>query len=133
MELIINHIQGCKLFSVDTESDCDNTKEIALIEFHCIPTQLPSFVLLIELNHLPPFNTELFKQIYLLFHSLFRLGNAIYSWGPPIDELKKALRFHPFSFPLHCKCEDLRRCQCEILPHIGIIRKWPLQNAIRYT
>ncbi|CAF5115635.1 unnamed protein product, partial [Rotaria magnacalcarata] len=42
----------------DTESD-RLTNELSLIQVHSIPQHLPSFIVLVELNHLPASDTEI--------------------------------------------------------------------------
>ncbi|CAF4781880.1 unnamed protein product, partial [Rotaria sp. Silwood2] len=81
IQLNVQHIKNCRLFSIDTESDCF-TRELALIKIHTIPIELPSMVILIELHHLPSTDTLLFKAIYALVQLIFKSGNTLYSWGP---------------------------------------------------
>lgn len=157
VEMIIDHFKHCKLYSVDTECDC-YTNKIALIQIHSIPSQFPSFVLFVELNHLPSPDQELFSKLRFLFELLFRDGNRIYCWGPPLSELEKALHYSLFSFPLGCDLinlqqlfkpwverelplcavclsdsDDLRECSCKRIPHVGTNEHWSLQNAICYV
>jgi len=92
---------------MDTESDCV-TKQIALIQIHTIPCQLPSMILFIQLNHLPPRDSLLFQQICLMFQLIFQRGNELFSWGPPIKELERASAYFLFSVPLACTCINLQ-------------------------
>ncbi|CAF1408096.1 unnamed protein product [Adineta ricciae] len=158
LTFLIDHVNRCRRFSIDTESEC-STNAIALVQINTVPKTLPGFVILVELNHLPHIDTQLFEQIRVLFKSLFKSNNEVYGWGSLAQELEKALPFRLFSFPLACEyinvqntfkgwiernpppCEDcgsdgmdiLHRCQCNWLPHIGTDEVWSIQNAIRYT
>ncbi|CAF1378364.1 unnamed protein product [Adineta steineri] len=158
LTFLIEHINKCRRFSIDTESDC-NTNEIALIQINSIPQTLPSLVILVELNHLPQFDTPLFEQICLLFKLMFNSLNTLYGWGDLVVELEKAISFHIFSFPLACKCINLQddfkvwiernpppceecgsdnndilyRCECNWLPHVGTNETWSIQSALRFT
>ncbi|CAF2959876.1 unnamed protein product [Rotaria sp. Silwood2] len=98
MSTLINHFESCYRYSIDTESD-RLTNELSLIQVHSIPQTLPSFIVLFELNHLPPIDTLLYEKIQLLFCVLFRLGNIIFSWGSISDELKPAVRMNLFTWP----------------------------------
>ncbi|CAF1371943.1 unnamed protein product [Rotaria magnacalcarata] len=80
---------------IDTESDCD-TFDIALIQIHSIPVELPVIVVLVERNHLPSIDSLLFF-------------NIIYSWGPLVVELKKTLPYDIFIFPLAGELINLQR------------------------
>ncbi|CAF5146468.1 unnamed protein product [Rotaria magnacalcarata] len=55
---LINHFESCYRYSIDTESD-RLTNELSLIQVHSIPQHLPSFIVLVELNHLPASDTEI--------------------------------------------------------------------------
>ena len=147
IQLIPDHIHDCVSFSVDTEND-DHSHEIALIQIHSIPVALPSVILLVELNHLPPRDTSRFRKFCEIFYSLFRSGNTIYGWGPPVGQLEKALPRRLFSFPLVCECINLQKefalwfavkassCVCDECLSFQYIHSrgpWSLQNAIRYV
>ncbi|CAF1335111.1 unnamed protein product [Rotaria magnacalcarata] len=93
---LISHFESCYRYSIDTESD-RFTNELSLIQVHSIPQHLPSFIVLFELNHLPSSNTLLFEKINLLFRFLFRLGNAIFSWGSMNTELQSVIRMNLFT------------------------------------
>ena len=108
MEMLVAHVQLCRSFSVDTES-LSRSANIKLIQIHTIPTEFPSYVLLIQLSHLPPFHSLLFQQIQLLFQYLFQHGKTLYSWGPAEVELERARQFRLFSTPLACLCFDLQQ------------------------
>ena len=107
MRSILDHVNECTSFSIDTEND-GNSHALALIQVHSIPVTLPAIALLVELNHLPSFDSHLFLQCCELFRSLFRENNVIYGWGPPSVELEKALPHRLFHLPLQCRCIDLQ-------------------------
>ncbi|CAF1205543.1 unnamed protein product [Rotaria sordida] len=67
MDKVLNHINDCYQYSVDTESEISN-HELSIIQFHTIPRTLPSQVLIIELSQLPNRDSHLSR-------------NEIYSWG----------------------------------------------------
>ncbi|CAF0937453.1 unnamed protein product [Rotaria sordida] len=52
MQKLINHVRNCNEFTFDTEGE-KSTKQLALIQIQTIPQQLPFFVILVELAHLP--------------------------------------------------------------------------------
>ncbi|CAM4779814.1 unnamed protein product [Rotaria magnacalcarata] len=95
---LINHFESCYRYSIDTESD-RLTNELSLIQVHSIPQHLPSFIVLVELNHLPASDTVLFEKIKLLFCFLFRLGNIIFSWGSMHTELAPVIHINLFTWP----------------------------------
>ncbi|CAF4775035.1 unnamed protein product, partial [Rotaria sp. Silwood2] len=150
---LINHFESCYRYSIDTESD-RLTNELSLIQVHSIPQHLPSFIVLFELNHLPPIDTFLYEKIKLLFRFLFRLGNIIFAWGAMSSELKHAIRMNLFTWPSlallinlqggfpswyhgaqpSCKVCSPLQCTCsKNSPYVNPGEKWSLQNAIRYT
>ncbi|CAF4662040.1 unnamed protein product [Rotaria sp. Silwood2] len=99
ISILNNHFEPCYRYSVDTDLD-RFTYELSLIQVHSIPQNLPSFIVLFEINHLPPFDTLLFDKIKLLFRLLFRLGNITFSWGSMSNELKSAVLMNLFTWPL---------------------------------
>ncbi|CAF3363647.1 unnamed protein product [Rotaria sp. Silwood2] len=129
IQLIVQHIKNCRLFSIDTESDCF-TRELALIQIHTIPIELPSMIILIELHHLPSTDTLLFKAIYALVQLIFKSGNTLYSWGPLVPWIERTL---PHSEECKSGHYESQRYSCTCIPHFGTNEFWSLQNAIRYT
>ncbi|CAF2074116.1 unnamed protein product [Rotaria magnacalcarata] len=157
MDYVLEHFKHCCSYSIDTESDCD-TYDIALIQIHSIPVELPAIVVLIELNHLPSIDSLLFSQIRLLFDFVFQSRNIIYSWGRLVVELEPALSYDIFIFPLggelinlqrrfktwieekffpcvECKFICINPCcsQCNHFPHLGSNETWSLQDSLIYT
>ncbi|CAF1667816.1 unnamed protein product [Adineta ricciae] len=49
---ILHHVDLCKQYSVDTESECNNN-QLLLIQINSIPDTPPSLVMLFELQHFP--------------------------------------------------------------------------------
>ncbi|CAF1338027.1 unnamed protein product [Rotaria sordida] len=98
---LIKHFESCYRYSIDIESD-RFTYELSLIQVLSIPQHLPSFIVLFEINHLPPSDSLLMGKIKLLFSLLFRLGNIIFSWGPMSEELKSAVEMNLFTWPVPC-------------------------------
>ncbi|CAF4371916.1 unnamed protein product [Rotaria sp. Silwood2] len=94
-----NHFESCYRYTADTDLD-RFTYKLALIQVHSIPQNLPSFIVLFEINHLPPFDILLFDKIKLLFRLLFPLENITFSWGSMSNELKSAVLMNLFTWPL---------------------------------
>jgi hypothetical protein len=90
MQTLINHFDSCYKYSINTESDRE-TNELSLIQIQTIPCSLPSFVVLLEVNHLPPVHSSLHDRLKALLLLLFRLGNSIFGWGPLSTELDPLL------------------------------------------
>ena len=55
MQMLIDRVRNCDEFTFDTESE-KTSKELALIQIQTIPHQLPLYVVIIELAHLPSIN-----------------------------------------------------------------------------
>ncbi|CAF4194585.1 unnamed protein product [Rotaria sordida] len=148
---LINHFESCYRYSIDTESD-RFTYDLSLIQVHSIPQHLPSFILLFEINHLPPPDSLL-------------MGNIIFSWGSMSEELISAVQMNLFTWTVPALLINLQdefpswyrralppceacgsiqalnkamssksRCICTSnFPYVKSTDKWSLQNAIRYT
>lgn len=95
-ELLI-HVQLCKQYSIDTESERDNNK-LSLIQINSIPSESKTFVLLFELNYLPDRQSEKYEKICELFRLIFRKNNEVYSWGNMEVELEPAKEL--FNWPI---------------------------------
>ncbi|CAF1311940.1 unnamed protein product, partial [Didymodactylos carnosus] len=84
----INH------YTVDTEGDFD-THEPALLQIQFISAY--SIVLLVEVQHLPPPNSERYHLIAKLLTSVFNAEmNSIYAWGDARKELSPFLYLQLF-------------------------------------
>ncbi|CAF4202752.1 unnamed protein product [Rotaria sordida] len=75
----------------------------SLIQIQTIPQQLPFFLILVELAHLPPIHSLIHLQIKQLFELNFKFRNNIYSWEPFLVNLQ--LKFADwYSWTLsHCE------------------------------
>ncbi|CAF3330489.1 unnamed protein product [Rotaria sp. Silwood2] len=62
MHLMVNHVQECTQFTIDTESEKSNG-QLALIQIQTKPSRLPLLVILIELQHLPPNNLSTYGNM----------------------------------------------------------------------
>ena len=89
MNKLLNHVNTCKQYSIDTESERANN-QLSLIQINSIPSEPKSLVMLFELNHLPTRNSQKYEKICQLFRSIFRTSNEIYSWGDMRVELEHA-------------------------------------------
>ncbi|KAF9754357.1 hypothetical protein NGRA_3359, partial [Nosema granulosis] len=87
MDKVLNHIHDCTQYSIDTESEMSNN-QLALIQIHTIPRELPSLVILIELAQLPREESYTYVKITEMFQLIFRSKNELYSWGNMNVELK---------------------------------------------
>ncbi|CAF1438112.1 unnamed protein product [Rotaria sordida] len=130
LQTIMEHITTCKNFSIDTESD-RNTRELALIQIHTIPSRLPGIVILLELFHLPLVDTILFQQIYslvqLIFYSALSYINLQRRFKPWIEGIL------PHSEECQSEHINPQPYRCDCIPHIGTTETWSLQNAVRYA
>ncbi|CAF3739536.1 unnamed protein product [Rotaria socialis] len=107
MEMLIEHVQHCNEFTFDTESEKSN-KKLALIQIQTIPDQLPSLVILLELAHLPPLESQLYTKIKHFFQLVFRSTNSLYSWGPLDKELLPAISYELFMWPIPAPIYDIQ-------------------------
>ncbi|CAF3497896.1 unnamed protein product [Rotaria sp. Silwood1] len=96
---LINIINSSTLFIIDTESVGVYKKpnKPALIQVQIITCELNSYILIIEVHHLPRSHVTTFLLIQQLFESLFQIKNTIYIWGQ-INELEKFIDFNLFSY-----------------------------------
>ncbi|CAF1529649.1 unnamed protein product, partial [Rotaria sordida] len=92
IDKVLNHINDCYQYSVDTESEMSNN-ELSIIQFHTIPRTLPSQVLIIELSQLPNRESHLSR-------------NEIYSWGNMNLELESAN--YLFAWPITSELINLQ-------------------------
>ncbi len=79
MKKLLIHVDICKQYSIDTESDRRNNR-LSLIQINLISVEPKSKVILFELNHFPDRNSNKYENINKLFRLIFRTGNEIYSW-----------------------------------------------------
>ncbi|CAF4256604.1 unnamed protein product [Rotaria magnacalcarata] len=107
MEMLIEHVQHCDEFTFDTESEKSN-KKLALIQIQTIPNHLPSLVILLELAHLPPYESQLYTKIKHFFQLVFRSTNSLYSWGPLDKELLPAISYELLMWPIQAPIYDIQ-------------------------
>ncbi|CAM4822270.1 unnamed protein product [Rotaria magnacalcarata] len=156
---IIEAVKNATSFTLDTESVCVYKKpnKPALIQLQIIQENLFSYVILIEVCHLPNPNEQTFKLIQRLFVYLFESSKNIYIWGS-INELKKFSKFnlfslnqihlsnninlqdrfkkywhehHPHQSTLLSTNNDIS-CICEQCLDIQLNNPWSLQDAVAY-
>ena len=155
---LIETINISNIFTLDTESVCTykQANRPALIQFQVIRPNLKSYVILIEMCHLPRSTTNTFKLIQHLFKLLFNPNKKIYVWES-IDELEKFITFNLFpsdqiyfreninlqnEFKLHwqiCHPHTLPSsingyftCICEACIGIQPKNPWGLQDSAAY-
>ncbi|CAF1115710.1 unnamed protein product [Rotaria sordida] len=156
---LIETINDSDLFTLDAESICIPKKpnEPALIQLQIIQKNLFSYVIFVEVRHLPNMHERTFILIQELFVALFNSNKNIYIWGS-IDELKKFLNFNLFSSsqiylsnninlqdefkifwkqhhphkPKVSSTNDNILCICETCLGIQPNNPWSLKNAVAY-
>ena len=105
--MVLEHFASCRRFSIDTESD-QYTRELSLVQIHSIPHQLPSFVVLLAINHLPAIESPMFTMIRSLFELLFRSGTSLYTWGFLLQELSSLSQFDLIPRSIHADLMNLQ-------------------------
>ncbi|CAF2829011.1 unnamed protein product [Rotaria sp. Silwood2] len=95
---LIEKIKISNLFTLDTESIGIHKQpnKPALIQLQIILSSSFSYVILVEVFHLPRIHQTTFQLIQQLFNTLFNSNKNIYIWGS-IDELEKFVKFNLFS------------------------------------
>ena len=104
---LIDHVQQCTQFTIDTESEKSNG-QLALIQIQTIPPPLPSLIILIELAHLPSTNRTKYVKIKEFSQVVFRSNNVLYSWGQLNDELRLVRDYHLFEWPILASTIDIQ-------------------------
>ncbi|CAF3366360.1 unnamed protein product [Rotaria socialis] len=156
---IIEAVKNATSFTLDTESVCVYKKpnKPALIQLQIIQENLFSYIILIEVCHLPHPDEHTFKLIQRLFEYLFESSKNIYIWGS-INELEKFSKFnlfsldqiylsnninlqnrfknywhehHPHQSTLLSTNNDIS-CICEQCLDIQLNNPWSLQDAVAY-
>ncbi|CAF4412947.1 unnamed protein product, partial [Rotaria sp. Silwood2] len=159
LQHLIEAVKNSTSFTLDTESVCVpyQPNKPALIQLQVIQENLFSYVIMIEVCHLPHENTEKFELIRELFVYLFDPNNDIYIWGS-IKELEKFMEFHLFSSNQiyrsnNVNSQDIFKiywhdhhphqsilssttndtsCTCETCLGIQLNDPWSLQDAVGY-
>ncbi|CAF4032858.1 unnamed protein product [Rotaria magnacalcarata] len=108
MQKLIDHVQHCHEFTFDTKDD-RSSMQLALIQIQKIPRQLPCFVVLLELFHLPSHDTLIFVKIRQLFQLIFQSKNKLYSSGPLQLELYSTVNYELFEWPITSQIFDIQR------------------------
>ncbi|CAF3398651.1 unnamed protein product [Rotaria sp. Silwood2] len=146
-------------FTIDTESIniYKQTNQPALMQLQIFLPHNSSFVLLIEMYHLPNENNICFKLIHELFKIVFSQNKQLYIWGSknelyPFVIFKLFSREHiDFSHPINLQNEfhifwkqhyphrssnsrssntSTTDCHCETCLGIGL--PWSLQNSVKF-
>ena len=102
LQLLINHVERCEEYSIDTEGD-KITTELALIQIQTIPHEFPMFVIIVELSHLPLSGSPSNVLIKNLFRIIFRSTNKVYTWGSLGKELASIKDNGLFDWPIKTK------------------------------
>ena len=95
---IIDAAEIASRFTLDTESVnvFQQPNRPALIQIQILRSDEPSFVLILEINHLPLETSETFQQIRHLCRIVLDSRKKIFIWGS-IDELQSFLPFRLFT------------------------------------
>jgi hypothetical protein len=161
MKKLLIHVNVCKQYSIDTESDRRNNR-LSLIQINSIPVEPKSIVMLFELNHFPYRNSQKYDNIYQIFRLIFRADNEIYSWGNMQVELERTKDLFIWPIPAtlidiqphfpgwynwartQCRVQDLScneitqqhhqtlSCSCHPPSPYKINELWSLQKAFGY-
>jgi ribosomal protein L21 len=152
MKLLIDHAEKCFKYSIDTEGE-KSTKATALIQIETIPSELPKFIIILELTHLPSNDSSSKVLIKKLLQLIFRSGNTLYSWGNLAQELSKVEQ-EDLLCPLEADQYDIQdlfsnwyiwarsQCggcdpscyqQCHMPSPYRYKEKWSLQRALIYV
>lgn len=146
MDLIIQHVEQCSSFSIDTESD-QYSLDLALIQVQSIPDELPAFILLISIKNLIVHSDSRLKKVSKLFSLLFNSGKTLLCWGDCLKELKPIKNLYFISWPIQAKTIDVQKefghwiekkqlfkTSCDsLVVNCGNGNLWSLQDAILIT
>jgi hypothetical protein len=154
IETVNNHDK----FTLDTESTCIPKKpnEPALIQLQILRPNSTSYVIFIEVRHLPASTTNTFKLIQKFFDVLFCSTKKIYIWGCT-DELTTFTKFNLFDidqiylsnsinlqgeFKRHWQTchphtpspllNNYLTCECEECINIQPSNPWGLQDSVAF-
>ena len=122
----------------------------SLIQFQLIPNDTLPMVVIVEVNHLPPINTNAFKQMKEFFRIVLDSDKVIYTWGT-IEELEPFVQFGLFTTKQikQSDNEDLQSifkdywrrchkhkpdedCKCEKCLRRKPNQKWKLLDAVAH-
>ncbi|CAF4808559.1 unnamed protein product, partial [Rotaria sp. Silwood2] len=98
LHYLIEQVKSSAIFTLDTESIIIPYKpnKPALIQIQIILSYSFSYVIFIEVCHLPPTNQPTFQLIQTCFQTLFDVDNKIFIWGNK-NELDAFLSFNLFT------------------------------------
>ena len=120
---LIDKAELTNYYSVDTEGD-PLTHQPAIIQVEFIRRHTTPVIIIIEAQHLPSFESPLFKKIQQLCSIIFGSKNTVYSWGSAKTELERYIPFRLFKDPIEIVERDL---QWEYNP----VQKYALQKLIQ--
>jgi hypothetical protein len=120
MHLLVNHVQECTQFTIDTESEISNG-QLALLQIPTIPPRLPLLVILIELAHLPPNDSHMYVKIKEFFELSFRSDDELYSWDDMNKELDPDKNYYLFNWSISSLMIDIQ-------PHFSGWYNWALTH-----
>ncbi|CAF1344750.1 unnamed protein product [Rotaria sordida] len=129
MQKLINYVRNCNEFTFDTEGE-KSTKQLALIQIQAIPQQLPFFVILVELAHLPPIHSLIHLQIKQLFELIFTFRNDILLGTITLSNGRNIIINDINS---EGQMNLLSKCTCHKSSPYRPNEPWALQQALIYT
>ena len=104
---VIIHVEACYEFTLDTESE-KSDHQLALIQIQSIPRQLPCFIVLVELAHLPSEDSVGRKNVQEFFRLIFRRENTLNSWGSLDQELRPAASHGLYEWPIRASMRNIQ-------------------------
>ena len=152
---LIGTIKSTSTFTLDTESVgmTGEKNRPTLSQVEMVMMDRPSFIMLVEMYHLPSRTDRKFVLIEQLFSELFQPEKTILIWGQP-DELNDFVIFRLFSTEQirranhidaqtefkqfwrssfrHIEPNDERKCRCEGCLGIEETNRWSLQMAVHH-
>ncbi|CAF1337864.1 unnamed protein product [Adineta steineri] len=107
MNKLIQHVRNCNDFTIDTEGE-RSTNELALMQIQTIPRNAPLVVILIEIMNLPLNDTIIYVKIKQCLELIFKSENNLYGWGELIVELRPAIKYEIFNWPIKSTIYDIQ-------------------------
>lgn len=157
---LIEQVDNSTIFTLDTESTLIpyQPNKPALIQVQIISSKSFSYVVLIEVCHLPSTREPTFKLIQQFFKKLFDAGKNIFIWGE-INELYDFVKFNLFTYDQIHSSNNINlqdefktdwnkhhphqsttsssmnysKCQCEECLGLQANNTWSLQNAVAFA
>ena len=157
---LIEKVKSYSIFTLDTESTIipRRPNKPSLIQIQIVISSSYSYVIFVEVCHLPPKHAPTFSLIKKFFQTLFNVDNTIFIWGE-ISELNNFVLYELFTytdlnisdninlqkkFKLYWNEKYSHRisspslsrnyieCMCETCLGIDANNPWSLQNAVAY-